>query len=204
MTSDKFSGNRRVSFSGHWSLLEWLHWLGLWNFMTALLAGATRVICPEILHRLAEMLDDIGTIEIDVFDQGAAIVAIENDVLVFARRAAFFHDHTNGVRRANRRMRHIRWNEERFAFAHKMIDDLVAFADAHFDIALELIKILLRVDLVEIVSRVRALDNHHEKVPPVVEITIADWWFEFFAVRFDPIFQINRQLNGGCGAFFCR
>ena len=32
-------------------------------------------------------------------------------------------------------MRHIRRNKERFAFAHEMIDDPIAFTDAYLDVA---------------------------------------------------------------------
>ena len=40
------------------------------------------------------MLDDIGTIEIDVLDESATIVTIENDMFVFARWAAAFNDNS--------------------------------------------------------------------------------------------------------------
>ena len=68
-----------------------------------------------------------------------------------------------------------------------MIDDLFAFADAHFDVAFQLIKIFLRIDLVKIVPRVRALDHHDEKIAAVVEVLIAHRRFEFVAVFFDPV-----------------
>ena len=99
-------------------------------------------------------------------------------------------------------MRDIRRNEKRFTFAHEMIDNPVALADPHLNVAFELIKIFFGVDFVKIVSGVRALDHHHEKVAPVVEITIAHRRLEFIAVLFDPIFQINRRQNRGRGAFF--
>ncbi len=83
-----------------------------------------------------------------------------------------------------------------------MIDDPVAFADAHFDVALELVEKFFRIDLVKIVPRVRTLDHHDEEVAPVVEILIADRWFELVAMLFDPLVQINRQLDGRGGAGF--
>ena len=95
-----------------------------------------------------------------------------------------------------RRVRHVRRNEERFTFAHEMIDDAVAFADAHFDVALELIKILLRIDQMKIVPRVRPLDDHDEKIAPIVKIAIADRRLKFVAVLFDPILEIDRRLHG--------
>ena len=46
---------------------EWLDRLRLRDFPAAFLASATRIIAPEIEHRLAEMLDNIAAVEIDVF-----------------------------------------------------------------------------------------------------------------------------------------
>ena len=80
--------------------------------------------------------DDVAAIEVDVFHQRPAIFAVENDVLVFARRATAFDHHAERIRRADRRVRHVRRDEECFAFAHQMIDDPIAFTDAHFDVAL--------------------------------------------------------------------
>src|ERR1700726_2066668 len=110
-----------------------LHRLRLRDLVAALFAGSTGVVRPKILHRLAKVVDDIGAIKIDVFDDGPAIVAIEDDVLMFAWRAASFHHNADCVRRPHRRVRNIGRNEESFTFAHEMIDDFVVFADADFD-----------------------------------------------------------------------
>src|SRR5438132_9355045 len=109
------------------------------------------------------MFDDVGAVEIDVFDQRAAIFTIENDVLVFSRRATSLDHNADRVRGTDRRMWSIRRNKERLSLAHEMIDDAVAFADANFDTAFELIKIFFRVAQVKIVPRVRPLDHHHKK-----------------------------------------
>src|SRR5207302_344506 len=84
-------------------------------------------------------VDDIGAIELDVLDERATVFAVENDVFLFAGRPAPLHDDADGIGRAHRRMRHVRRNEESFAFADEMIDDFVAVADAHFDVALEVV-----------------------------------------------------------------
>src|SRR5438477_481344 len=42
------------------------------NFRTAIVTRPARVIVPEIDHGLAEMLNDVAAIEINVFDQRAA------------------------------------------------------------------------------------------------------------------------------------
>ena len=54
----------------------------------------------------------------------------------------------------------------------------------------------------KIVSRVWTLNDHHEKVAPVIEITVAHRWLEKMAVLCDPVFEINRLLHCGCGATF--
>ena len=150
------------------------------------------------------MLHDVSAIEIDVFNERSALLTVKNYVLMFSRRTAFLDHNADRFRWTDRRVRNIRRNEERFAFAHEMIDDAVAFADAYFDVAFELIKIFFGIDEMKIVPGIGAFDHHHKKVAPVVEITIADRRLEFFTVLFDPIFEINRRLNGGPGAFFLR
>ena len=74
------------------------------------------------------MIDNVGAIEVDILDKRTAIVAIKDYMFVLARRTAAFNHNADCVRRPDGRMRHIRWNEERFAFANQMIDDLVAFS----------------------------------------------------------------------------
>ena len=177
------------------------HRFRLRNFVPALFTGAPSVVVPEIEHRLAEMFDDVGAIEIDVFDQRAAILAIKNYVFVLAWRTAPLDDYSDSVRRTNRRVWDVWRNEKCFTFADQVVDDLVPFADADFDVAFELIEIFLGIDLVKIVTRVRTLDHHDEEIPPVIKIPIADRRFEFLAVLFDPIFEINRRLDG-LGAVF--
>src|SRR5438552_5480677 len=116
--------------------LQRLHRLRLFDFLAAFLAGATRVIIPEIEHRLAEMLNDVRAIEVDVFHQCTAIFAVKNDVFFFSGRAAPLDHDTDRVRRPLRRVRHIWWDEEGFAFSDDMVHDAVAFADAHLNVAL--------------------------------------------------------------------
>src|ERR1700747_17722 len=94
-------------------------------------------------------------------------------MLVLARRSATLNYHSQSVRRTDRRVRNIRRNEERLPLTHKMIDDAVAFANTHLDIPFELVKMLLRIDQVKVVSRVRTLNHHYKKIAPIVEITIA-------------------------------
>ena len=163
--------------------------------MAAVLAGAAFVVVPEIEHGLAEMVHDIGAVEIDVFDERAAVVAVKDDVLVFSGRAPTFHDDADGVGRTHRRVRDIWRNEKRFAFADEMIDDAIAFADPDFDVALELVKIFLGIDEMEIVPRVRAFDDHDEKIAAIVKITVADRRLERVPVRFDPGVDVDRRQH---------
>jgi len=181
---------------------ERLHRLGLRYFVSAVFAGAPGIVVPEIEHRLAEMLDDVAAIEIDVFHERAAVIAIKDDVFVFAGGAAPFHDDADGVWRTDRRVHDVRRNEERFSFPHEMIDDAVAFADPHFDVAFELVKIFFRIDLMKIVPGVRAFDDHDKKVAPVVKVAIADRRLKQLAVRFDPVVDVDRRQNlcGRAGA----
>ena len=145
------------------------------------------------------MLDDVAAIEINVFYQGPAIIAVENHVFMLSRWTAALDDNAQGVRRTDWSMRNIGWDEERLSFADQMIDDVIAFADAHFDIALQLVEVFFRINQMEIVPRVGTGDYHHEKVASVVEITVTHRRLELFPVLFDPVFQINRRLHRGRG-----
>src|ERR1051326_7362331 len=145
------------------------------------------------------MLDDIRAVEIDVFDQRPAMIAIEDDVLVFAERTTSFDYHADCVRRPNRRMRNVRRDEEGFALAHEMIDDAIPFANTHFDVAFHLIKIFFRVDQVKIVPRVRSLDYHHKKIAPIIEITITHRRLKLVPVFFDPMRSEERRVHLGAG-----
>ena len=165
--------------------------------MPHFLAGPSRVVVPEIEHCLAEVLDDVAAIEIDVFDERAAILAIKNHVLVLARRAATLDHHSDRIGRAHRSMRDVRRDKKGFALPHEVIDDFSTFTGPHFDVALQLIEILLRVDEVKIVPGIRTFYHHDKKVAPVVEVLIAHRRFEFVAVFFDPVRQIDRWL------YFC-
>src|ERR1700736_3459941 len=96
-------------------------------------------------------------------------------------------------------MRHVRRNKERLPFLYDVIDDPITFADANFDVALQLVKIFFRIHQVKIVARVRAFDDHDEEIASVIEILIAHRWLELFAVVFDPMSQVNWRLDGWSG-----
>jgi hypothetical protein len=178
------------------SPLERLCRFGLRDLRPALFARSPRVVIPKVEHGLTEMLDDVATVEIDIFNERATLVAIENHMFMLARWTTPLDYHAQRVGRTHWRVRNIRWNKKRFAFAHGMIDDAVAFTDAHFDVALQLVEILFRIDEMKIVSRVWAFDDHHEKIAAVVEIAVAYGRFEQVAILFDPLVQINRWLDG--------
>src|SRR6266404_6647414 len=89
---------------------EWFHRLRLRDLRAAFLAGAAGVVVPEIEHGLAEMLDDVGAIKIDVFDQRPAVFAIKDHMFMFSRGTTPLDYDTDRVRRPHRRMRNIRRN----------------------------------------------------------------------------------------------
>jgi len=182
---------------------EWLDRLRLRDFPAAFLASATRIIAPEIEHRLAEMLDNIAAVEIDVFDQRAAIIAIKDDVLVLPGRAPPLHHNPNCIWWPDRRVRDFGRNKKSFPFAHEIIHDAIAFPDAHLDVAFELIKILFRVDEMKIVPRIRTFNHHHEEIAAIIQVAVAHRRLEFVAILLNPIHQVNCGLDHAC-PFFCR
>ena len=116
-------------------------------------------------------------------------------MLLLTGRAAALDDDTQRIRRPDRRVRNIRRNEKCFPLAHEMIHDPIAFADAHFDVALELVEIFFGIDQMKIVPCVWSGDHHHEKITAIVEITVADRRLEQMPVLFDPVGEIDRRLN---------
>ena len=67
-----------------------------------------------------------------------------------------------------------------------VIHDLVAFPDAHFDIAFELIEIFLRIDKMKIVARVWTGNDHDEEITAVIKIAIAHRRLEEMPIFFNP------------------
>ena len=47
--------------------LKGFHWLRFFDLLAALLAGTARIVIPEIEHGLAEVLNDICAVEMNVF-----------------------------------------------------------------------------------------------------------------------------------------
>src|SRR5215216_6806112 len=80
-----------------------------------------------------------------------------------------------------------------------MINDAVAFADTHFDVSFELIKVLFRISEMKIVSCVRAFDDHHKKIPAVIKITVAYRWLKFVSILLNPVLYVNRRLHAAHG-----
>ena len=94
-------------------------------------------------------------------------------------------------------MRDVGRNEERLSFTHEMIDDAIAFANTHFDVPLELVKIFFRIDQVKIIPGIRTLDHHHKKIAPIIEVTIAHRRPKLFTIPLDPLLEVDRRLHGG-------
>ena len=187
----------RVLETRHWSLVtchllsERLDRLGLRDFGAAVFAGAPGIVFPEIEHGLAEVFNDVAAVKIDVLDERAAFLAVKDDVLMFAGWSPALYHNADGVRRTHGGVRHIGRDEEGFTFADEMINDPVAFADAHFNVALELIEVLLRINEMKIIPGVWAFDDHDEKIAAIIEIAIADGRLKQFAVCFDPLVDID-------------
>src|SRR5262245_45290965 len=115
--------------------LDRLHGARFFYFFAAVFAGAFGVVGPEGLHGGAEVVDDVFAIEIDVAHEAAAVVAVEEDMLGLAGGADALDDDADSVRWSLRGVGDVGRDEEGFAFADDVIDDLVTFAAADFDVA---------------------------------------------------------------------
>jgi len=177
--------------------LQRLYRLRFFHLRPALFAGPARIVAPELKHRLAKMIDDVFAIEVNVFDQRSAVFTIENDVLFFAWPPAPLYNQANGVWRTLGRVRGIGRNEKRFALPDNVINDVIAFTDAHLNVAFKLIEILFRINEMKIVPRIRAFNDHYKEITAVVKIPVAHRRFEFIGVFFDPFLYINWGLHSG-------
>jgi len=177
--------------------LQRLYRLRFFHFLTALLAGPARIVAPEIEHCLAKMVDNVFAIEVDVFHQCSTIFAVKNDVLLFTGRTASLYNQPNRVWRALGRVRHIRRNEKRFALVDNVINDAIAFADTHLNVAFELIEVLFRINEVKIIPRVGAFYDHHKKISTIVKVPVAYGRLKFVSILFNPLLYVNRRLHSG-------
>ena len=57
------------AFGADTDALQRFHWRRFLDFLAARLAGTARIVIPEIEHCLAEMLNDVCAVEMDVFHQ---------------------------------------------------------------------------------------------------------------------------------------
>ena len=180
--------------------LKRLYRFRLLDFLAAVFAGPPRIVIPKLEHSLAKMLDDIGTIEVNILHERSTVITVEDNMLLLSRWTAALDHHADGVWRPLRGVRDIWRDEERLTFAHDVIDNAVALANAHFDVALQLVEIFFRIDEMKIVSGVRAFDHHDKKIAAIVEIAVTHRWLEQMSVLFDPIIEINRWLHRRRGA----
>lgn len=79
--------------------LKRLHRFRLLDLLTAVLAGSSCVVVPELKHSLAEVLDDVGAIEMDIFHQRATIFAVKNDMFLLPRWTAPLNHDAERLRR---------------------------------------------------------------------------------------------------------
>jgi hypothetical protein len=177
--------------------LQGLYRLRFFHFLTALLAAPARIIAPEFEHCLAKMVDDVFAIEVDVFHQRSTIFAVEDDVFLFTRRPAPLYNQPNRVWWALGRVRHIRRNKERFALVDNVINDAIALADTHLNVAFELIEVLFRINEVKIIPRVGAFYDHHKKISAIVKVPVTYGRLKFVSILFNPLLYVNRRLHSG-------
>ena len=132
------------------------------------------------------MLDDIGTIEVNILHERSTVITVEDNMLLLSRWAAALDYHSNGIWWPLGRVRDVTRDEEGFALVDNVIHDLVPLPDAYLDVAFELIEILLRIDEMKIVARVRTGNDHDEEITAVIKIAIAHRRLEEMPIFFNP------------------
>jgi hypothetical protein len=94
---------------------------------------------------------------------------------------------------------HIRRNEKRFPFVHHVVDYPIPFPNSDLNVAFQLVKVLLRIDQMEIVAGIRPFDDHDEKIATIVKVLIAHRRLEFVSILLNPALKMNWRLHGRWG-----
>jgi hypothetical protein len=100
-------------------------------------------------------------------------------------------DESDGMRRALRRVRHVRRDQQDFAGADRHVERAAVLHGLEHHVALELIEeFLARVDVV-VVAGVRAAHHHDDEVAVAEHTLVADRRLQLRAVRIDPCLEIE-------------
>src|SRR5262249_44115607 len=76
----------------------------------------------EPLEERGELRLDVLELEILGVELAAALLAVPKEAILLARHALALDDETDGVGEALRGVRHVRWEQEHFAFANGDVD----------------------------------------------------------------------------------
>src|SRR5260370_3663740 len=131
----------------------------------ALLASRIARVAPVSLEDGQQLLDDIRQMERFAIELVAARVANPEEGILLCRKAAALDHQADGIRRALRRMRRVRGQEEDLALPDGNVDRLSGFQDPQVDVALDLIEELLAFVEVIVGARVGAAHHRHHEIP---------------------------------------
>lgn len=92
-------------------------------------------------------------------------------------------------------MRDSRGQKEHFAFADRDLDRFSVFLDLDRYVTFKLVKKLFALVPVIVFSRIRAADDHYDKVIIIVNALVSDRRFEQMPVVIDPLLEIERPSN---------
>ncbi len=163
--------------------------------MPAMFASAEGSVGPELMHRARKVHDDVFAIEDLVVDEVLALLAVEDEMFGFARGTPTLDHESDCVWTASGRVNDIWRDEEHLTLFDDVVTHPSVLDGLDDDVALQLKKKLLTVDLVEVVSRVWPDDDHDEKVATGIQVLVRDWRFEMRAVGSDPRKQVKRRKH---------
>ena len=138
------------------------------------------------------MLDDVFAVKGGVFNEGVALLAVEDLVFDLAFGASPFDNHAERVCWSAWRVGDIGWNKEGFAFANDVIDDATIFKRLYNNVTLDLIEKLFTFGLVIVIPGIWTSDYHRKEVSSAIEVLVADGWLEICLIVFGPLEEINR------------
>ena len=106
----------------------------------------------EALEHRRKFRLDVLELEVLGVELVAAGLAVPEEAVLFAGAALAFHDESDRVGEALRRMRHVRWQQQDVAFADFDVDRLPVLHGLQHHVAFELVEELLARVIVKILA----------------------------------------------------
>lgn len=161
----------------------------------AYLAGPTIFGAVEPFENALELRGDVFELKVLFVELRVAVFAKPKEPVEFALTAFALDDEADGVCTADRIVRNARRQKEHLALADRHFDRLAVLLNLHLYIAFKLVEKLFALVPMIVLARVRAADDHDDKIIVIVNTLIADGRFQQVPVLVYPLLEIERSAD---------